>query len=333
MFSAITRAASRLSTIALILLGTVGTIDTASAEFPERPITLIVPFPAGGPTDALARVLGQRMTEELKQPIVVENLGGAASVLGTARAAKAAADGYTILINDLALASAPALKSNLPFDIRADFIPLGLVNAGPMVLIGRKSLLADTAQLLFAKIKAEKDNVKLGHGGIGTNSHMCGLLIQRALGVKVTSVSYRGTGPAMNDLVGGTLDIICDQSTTAIPQVRAGSVVAYGVTSTTRVAAIPDVPTLAEASLVGFDFVIWHGLYAPKGTPDNVMQTLNHALNSSLDDPAIRKRYEEMGRTEFAADQRTPTVHKARLDVEIERLRKLLHDAGTTPEQ
>jgi len=307
-------------------------MDAAFADFPERPITLIVPFAAGGPTDALARLLGQRMSEELKQPIVVENVGGAASVLGTARAAKAAPNGYTILINDLALPSAPMLKSNLPFDVRADFVPLGLINAGPKVLIGRKSLQADTAEQLFKKIKTDKADIKLGHGGIGTNSHMCGLLVQRALGVTVTSVAYRGTGPAMNDLVAGTLDIICDQSTTAIPQVQAASVVAYGVTSTTRIAAIPDVPTLAEVGLTGFDFVIWHGLYAPKGTPDEVVQGLNRALNSSLDDPAIRKRYAEMGRTEFAADQRTPVAHKARLDAEVQRLRRLLHGAGFTPE-
>jgi tripartite-type tricarboxylate transporter receptor subunit TctC len=316
----------------LALLVTIRVIDTAFADFPERPITLIVPFAAGGPTDALARLLGQRMSEELKQPIVVENVGGAASVLGTARAARAAPNGYTILINDLALPSAPMLKSNLPFDVRADFVPLGLINAGPMVLIGRKSLPADTAEQLFTKIKTEKADIKLGHGGIGTNSHMCGLLVQRALGVTVTSVSYRGTGPAMNDLVAGTLDIICDQSTTAIPQVQAGSVVAYGVTSTTRIAAIPDVPTLAEVGLTGFDFVIWHGLYAPKGTPDEVVQSLNRALNSSLDDPAIRKRYAEMGRTEFAAEQRTPVAHKARLDAEVQRLRRLLQDAGFRPE-
>src|SRR5215475_11736661 len=277
---------------------------------------------AAGPADG----------EELKQPIVVENVGGAASVLGTARAAKAAPNGYTILINDLALPSAPMLKSNLPFDVRADFVPLGLINAGPKVLIGRKSLQADTAEQLFKKIKTDKADIKLGHGGIGTNSHMCGLLVQRALGVTVTSVAYRGTGPAMNDLVAGTLDIICDQSTTAIPQVQAASVVAYGVTSTTRIAAIPDVPTLAEVGLTGFDFVIWHGLYAPKGTPDEVVQGLNRALNSSLDDPAIRKRYAEMGRTEFAADQRTPVAHKARLDAEVQRLRRLLHGAGFTPE-
>jgi tripartite-type tricarboxylate transporter receptor subunit TctC len=333
MLCAISCAAKRLQAISLMLVAMLGTAVTASAEFPERPLTLIVPFAAGGPTDALARVLGQRMSEELKQQVVVENVGGASSILGSARASKAAPDGYTILINDLALPSASALKSNLPFDVRADFVALGLINGGPMVLIGRKSLQADTAQQLFAKIRTEKDNIKLGHGGTGTNSHMCGLLIQRALGVTVTAVSYRGTGPAMNDLIGGTLDIICDQSSTAIPQIQAGNVVAHGVTSATRVSAIPDVPTLAEAGLAGFDFVIWHGLYAPNGTPDAIVQILNRALNVSLDDPAIRKRYAEMGRTEFTTDQRTPAAHKARLNAEIERLRKLLQDAGTTPGQ
>src|SRR5262245_12204438 len=247
MFFKVANVASWLSVISLMLLVAIAETRTASADFPERSITLIVPFAAGGPTDALARVLGQRMSEELKQRIVIENVGGASSIVGTARAVKAAADGYTILINDLALASAPALKSNLSFDVRADLVPLGLINGGPMLLIGRRSLQVDTPAQLFARIKTERDNIKLGHGGIGTNSHMCGLLIQRALGVTVTLVSYRGTAPAMNDLLGGTLDIICDQSTTAIPQVQAGNVVAHGVTSQARIGSIPDVPTLAEA--------------------------------------------------------------------------------------
>ena len=291
---------------------------------------MVVPFAAGGPTDAIARLLAQRMSEALKQQIIIENVGGAGSVLGTARVAKAAPDGYTILINDLALPSAPLLRSNLPFDVWTDLIPLGLINAGPMVLISRKSLRAETAGQLFTMIRTEKDNIKLGHGGTGSNSHMCGLLIQQALGVVVTGVPYRGTGPAMTDLLGGTLDILCEQSPTAIPQARGGTVTAHGVTSATRISNLPNVPTLAEAGLAGFDFVVWHGLYAPNGTPEAIVKTLNRALNISLTDPAIRQRYAEMGRMEFSLDQRTPGAHKGRLDAEIVRLRKLLEGAGIT---
>lgn len=308
-------------------------ISPAMAAFPERAITLVVPFAAGGPTDALARLLGQRMSEVIKQPIIIENVGGAGSMLGTARAAKAPPDGYTILINDLALPSAPYLRKSLPINVRTDLTPIGLINAGPLILIARKSMRADTAAQMFALFKAEQTNIKFGHGGTGTNSHMCGLLIQQALGVTFTSVPYRGTGPAMNDLLGGTLDTLCEQSQTALPQVLGDKVTAYGVTSTARIISIPNVPTLAEAGLTGFDFLVWHGLYAPKGTPDTIVEALNRVLNSSLDDPTIRQRYVEMGRIEFPLDQRTPAAHKARLNSEIDRLGKLLEAAGIKPEE
>ncbi len=217
---------------------------TATAQvYPSKPITLIVPFAAGGPTDALARLLGQRMSEVIKQPIIIENIGGAGSMLGTARAAKAPPDGYTILINDLALPSAPYLRKSLPINVRTDLTPIGLINAGPLILIARKSMRADTAAQVLALFKTEQTNIKFGHGGTGTNSHMCGLLIQQALGVTFTSVPYRGTGPAMNDLLGGTLDILCEQSQTALPQVLGDKVTAYGVTSTARITSIPNVPT------------------------------------------------------------------------------------------
>jgi tripartite-type tricarboxylate transporter receptor subunit TctC len=238
---------------------------------------------------------------------------------------------YTILINDLALPSAPYLRKSLPINVRTDLTPIALINAGPLILIARKSMRADTAAQMFALFKAEQ--IKFGHGGTGTNSHMCGLLIQQALGVTFTSVPYRGTGPAMNDLLGGTLDTLCEQSQTALPQVLGDKVTAYGVTSTARIISIPNVPTLAEAGLTGFDFLVWHGLYAPKGTPDTIVEALNRALNSSLDDPTIRQRYVEMGRIEFPLDQRTPAAHKARLNSEIDRLGKLLEAAGIKPEE
>jgi len=311
----------------------VGNLTATAQVYPSKPITLIVPFAAGGPTDALARLLGQRMSEAIKQPIIIENVGGAGSMLGTARAAKAPPDGYTILINDLALPSAPYLRKSLPINVRTDLTPIGLINAGPLILIARKSMRADTAAQALALFKAEQTNIKFGHGGTGTNSHMCGLLIQQALGVTFTSVPYRGTGPAMNDLLGGTLDILCEQSQTALPQVLGDKVTAYGVTSTTRITSIPNVPTLAEAGLTGFDFLVWHGLYAPKGTPDAIVEALNRALKASLDDPTTRQRFAEMGRIEFPVDQRTPTAHKARLNSEIDRLGKLLEAAGVKPEE
>jgi len=307
-------------------------IPSAIAAYPERAITLIVPFAAGGPTDALARLLGQRMSGLLKQPVIIENVGGAGSMLGTARAAKATADGYTILINDLALPSAPFLRKSLPINIRTDLVPLGLINAGAMVLITRKTLRAKSPSDLFALFKFEKTNIKFGHGGTGTNSYMCGLLIQQAVGTSFTAVPYRGSGPAMNDLLGGALDVLCEQSQTAIPQVQGDKVTAYGVTSTARIASLPNVPTLAEAGLTGFEFLVWHGLYAPKGTPSSVIDTLNRAIMTSLDEPTLRQRYAEMGRMEFSPELLTPQAHAARLNAEIDRLGKLLEAAGIKPE-
>lgn len=306
--------------------------QVARAEYPDRPITLVVPFAAGGPTDAIARLLAQQMSVELKQSFVIENVSGVGGALGSARVAKASGDGYTLLINDLALPSAPLLKRTTPFNVSTDFVPIGVLNTGPMVLIARSSIGFASMQELIARLKTGPTPLNLGHSGIGSNSHMCGLLLQSATGVKVTEVAYRGAAPAMNDLVAGTLDIMCEQTATAIPQIEGGAVSPLAVTAPERLASLPKVPTMAEAGLSGFVFELWHGLYAPKGTPDEVVRRLNTALNASLDAPAVAKRYAEMGRSPLAPTLRTPEAHRERLKAEATRLRALLEGAGVKPQ-
>jgi tripartite-type tricarboxylate transporter receptor subunit TctC len=302
----------------------------AAQTYPTRPVTMIVPFAAGGPTDSLARILAQAMSEPLGQQMVLENVPGAGGGLGTARLIRAQADGYTILVHDLALPAGPLLNKNLTYDLNRELEPVGLINAGPMVLISRPGLAPDTASL-FAAIRKNPDRISLGHSGLGTNSHMCGLLVQQALGVKVTEVPYRGAGPAMNDMLAGQLDIMCEQSTTAIPQIQGQKVVPHGVTSAKRLAALPDVPTLAENGIAGFDFSTWHGLYVPANTPGAVIASLNQALQKALSNPNTQSRFAAAGRTEFAMDQRSPAAHRNLLTADQTRIKAALERAGVKP--
>ena len=287
-------------------------LPAQAQTFPERPVTMIVPFAAGGPTDTLARILAQAMAGALAQSVVIENVPGNAGAIGAQRLIRAKPDGYTILISDLALPAAPLLNAAVTYDLARDFTPLGLVNAGPMVLLARSGF-APAPEAAFGQMKAKAKALNLGHSGLGSNSHMCGLLVQQALGATFTEVPYRGAGPAMNDLLAGTLDLMCEQSTTAIPQIEGGKVSAVGVTSPARLPVLPDVPTLAAGGLSGFDFTLWHGLYAPPGTPAAIVGRLNAALRAALADPAVRERYAQAGRTEFPEGELTPDAHRARL--------------------
>lgn len=296
-------------------------------DYPSRAITMIVPFAAGGPTDSLARVLAQAMSDPLRQTVVVENAPGAGGSLGANRLTRADADGYTILLTDLALPAGPILNPNVKYDIGKDFATIGVVNAGPMILISKPGLATDAADL-FKLMKKDASKLTLGHSGVGSNSQMCGLFIQQTLGVKLTEIPYRGAGPAMNDMLSGQLDVMCEQSTTAIPQIEGQKVTAYGVTSPTRLPLFPNLPTLSEAGLAKFEFTVWHGLYAPPATSPAVIQKLNGALQTALASPLARKRFEDAGRVEFAADQRSPEAHRNMLDFESRRLTDALGKAG-----
>lgn len=293
------------------------TSGAQAQTFPTRPITLIVPFAAGGPSDAIARLLGQSMTASLGQQVVIENVAGAGGTAGAARLAKAAPDGYTILIHHVALAAGAALYGNLSYETTNAFAPIGLINYGPMVLLSKKDYPANTIAELLKLVKENGAKTTIAHAGVGSNAHLCGLLLQKALGVTLTEVGYRGTGPAMNDLMGGQVDLLCDQSTTAVPQIQAATVKAFAVTSKERLPVLKDIPTLEQAGLKGFEFVIWHGLYAPKGTPADVIGKLNGALQKALSDEMIVKRFADVGTSVFPPSQRGPDAHGARFAAEI----------------
>ncbi|MEQ1616398.1 MAG: tripartite tricarboxylate transporter substrate-binding protein [Hyphomicrobiaceae bacterium] len=303
-------------------------IQAHAQSWPTKQITLVVPFAAGGPSDVIGRLMADYLGRTLGQQIIVENVGGAGGTLGMDRVAKSDADGYTLLTHHSAFTAAPALYSNLKFDARTAFEPIGLINTGPMVLISRKTLEAKNAAELVAWLKEKGDKATIGFAGVGSNSFICATVLQNLTGTKPSMVPYRGTGPAMNDLVGGQIDVLCDQSTTAVPQVLAGSVKAYAVTSSERSASLPDVPSNKEAGLPGLQVTIWNGLYAPKGTPKAVVEKINAALGKMLTDPEMLKRFDSTGTVAFAADKRSPQAHAAHVTEQFEFFKTMFAKAG-----
>jgi tripartite-type tricarboxylate transporter receptor subunit TctC len=304
---------------------------SAWAEYPEKPVTIVVPFAAGGPTDKVARDLGEALRKELKQPVIIENVGGAGGTLGAAKVAKAAPDGYTLLLYHIGMATSPALYRNLPYKTLDDFEYLGLVNEVPMTLIGRSTLPANNFAELKAWIEANKGKVNLANAGLGAASHLCGLLFQQALKVDMTTVPYKGTAPAMTDLLGGQVDIMCDQTTNTTSQIESGKVKAFAVTTTKRLpapAALAKLPTLDESGLKGFNVSIWHGLYAPKGTPKAVTDKLNTALRAALKDPEFLKREEALGAVVVTDGRLAPAEHKKFVSDEINKWGPAIKAAG-----
>ncbi|NVO14795.1 MAG: tripartite tricarboxylate transporter substrate binding protein BugD [Rhodoplanes sp.] len=293
-----------------------------------QPTTIVVPYAAGGPTDVVARLLADRMGRTLGQTIIVENVAGAGGTIGPARVARSTPDGSTILIHHISLLAAPGLYSNLSYDTRTAFEPVGLVNTGPMVLVGRKTLAPADGAALIPWLKQNGDKVNFAHAGNGTSQHFCTVQLGNVVGFRPSFVSYRGAAPAMNDLVAGQIDMICDQSSNAIPQVQSGTVRAYAVTSKTRLDSIKDVPTMAEVGLPEVDYAVWHGLYVPKGTPPATVEKLNAALRKALDDPLVIERFKELGTTPFPADRRSPAAHATLFSTEFDRLAKLIESAG-----
>lgn len=301
--------------------------------WPERPITLLVPFAPGGPSDAIARLVGDSMSKTFKQQVVVENVSGAGGTLGAARLAKSAPDGYTILIHHVALAAGASLYGNLTYDTATAFEPLGLINTGPMVLAAKKSFEAADAPALLAALKERGPRISVAHAGVGSNAHLCALLLQRAVGANFNLVGYKGTGPAMTDLIGGQVEVLCDQSTNAVPPIHSGSIKGYAVSSKDRLPALKDLPTLQEAGLKNFEFVIWHGLYAPKGAPKELVAKFNEALQTALNEKTILARFEQVGTTVFPEDQRSPEAHAAQLDKEIATWKRVIAESGIQPQK
>jgi tripartite-type tricarboxylate transporter receptor subunit TctC len=297
-------------------------------QYPTKPVTIVVPFAAGGPTDTVARSVGQAMEKSLGTTVIVENKPGAGGTIGVADVARAPADGYKVLIHHIGMATAPALYRKLPFDPLKDLDYVGLINDVPMTLLVRSTLPTKDVKELVAYVKQNKDKVTLANAGIGAASHLCGLLFQQAIETDLTTVPYKGTAPAITDLIGGQVDILCDQTTNTTEQIRGGKVKALALTAPKRLDSLKDLPTSAEAGLPGFELSIWHGMYAPKNTPKPVLDKLVAALQVALKDPALQKRFADLGSTVVSADKQTPDALAKHLKVEIDKWSPIIKKAG-----
>jgi tripartite-type tricarboxylate transporter receptor subunit TctC len=289
---------------------------------------MMVPFAAGGPTDTVARLIARPMGEALKQQIIVENVAGAGGTIAANRVARATPDGYTILIYHIGMSTAPALYRKLPFNPLEDFEYIGLVNEVPMTLVAKRDFPANDLKELIAYVKANKDKVTYANAGLGAASHLCGLLFMTAIGTDVTTVPYKGTAPAMNDLLGGQVDFMCDQTTNTTSQIKAEKIKVYGVTTKKRVGSLPKIPTMDEAGLKGFEVSIWHALYAPKKTPKPVMAALTKALQAALKDATVKQRHIELGAEVVSEKEATPEALRARLKSEIDKWGPIIKKAG-----
>jgi len=316
-----------LSTRILALAAAFVATAAGAQQYPTHPVTLMVPF-APGPTDTVARVIAQSMSKPLGQTIIIENKPSAGGILAPELVKNAKADGYTILIHHIGMATTPFLYRQLRFDPLKDFEYIGLINTVPMTLLGKQNLPPKDLKELLTYIKANKDKVSLANAGIGAASHLCGMLFMSAIQTDLLTVPYKGTGPAMNDLLGGQVDLLCDQTTNTTSQIKGGKVKVYGVTTKTRVASLPDVPTLDQQGLKGFEVSIWHGLYAPKGTPKAAMDKLVAALQSGVKDEEVKKRFADLGATTYPPEQATPAALQAMVKSEMDKWGPLIKKAG-----
>jgi tripartite-type tricarboxylate transporter receptor subunit TctC len=311
-------------------LALAGSATLACADYPDKPVTIVVPFAAGGPTDKIARDLAEALRKPLGQTVIVDNAAGAGGTIGSAKVARATPDGYTLLVHHIGMATAPALYRKLSYKVPEDFETLGLINEAPSVLIAKPGLAANNFAELRQWITANGAKVNLANAGLGSASHLCGLMFQSALKTTMTPVPYKGTAPAMTDLIGGQVDLMCEQAVNAVPQIEGKKVKVYGITSLQRLplAALKDAPTLSEAGLKDFNVQVWHGLYAPKGTPPAVLAKLNAALRVALKDPELIKREEALGLTVVTDERLDPASHRKFVESEKARWAKVIKDAG-----
>jgi tripartite-type tricarboxylate transporter receptor subunit TctC len=304
---------------------------SAHAEYPDKAITIVVPFSAGGPTDKVARDLAEALRKPLGgQSILIENVGGAGGTLGATKVAHAANDGYTLLLHHIGISTAPALYRKMQYKTLEDFEYLGMINEVPMTLIGRSSLPANNYAELAKWIDANKGKINLANAGLGAASHLCGLLFQSSVKVEMQTVPYKGTAPAMNDLLGGQVDLMCDQTTNTTGQIEAGKVKAYAVTTAKRLTtpALKNLPTLDESGVKGFNVSVWHGLYAPKGTPKAATDKINAALRAALKDPDFIKREEALGAVIITDARLGGAEHKKFVEAEINKWGPVIKAAG-----
>lgn len=300
----------------------------AQDDYPSQPITLVVPFSAGGPTDTVTRLIAEPMSEVLGQQIVVQNVTGAGGTLAATQVANAAPDGYTVFIHHIGMSTAPTLYRSLPFDPLEAFQTIGLVTTVPMTIIARPDFEPETLAEVIDYVKANQDTVTYANAGIGAASHLCGMLFMDAIDTQLTTVPYQGTGPALTDLLGGQVDLMCDQTTNTSGQIKAGEVKAYAVTTQQRLDSLPDLPTADEAGLEGFNLGVWHGLYVPAGTPEEIVQELSAALQTALQDENVVARFAELGTAPATQEEATPEAHAELLAAQIELWRPIIEAAG-----
>ena len=316
--------------LACVAAATLGLTSPAFSQvaFPDKPIALVVPFAAGGPTDVVARMIAIPMGKALGQTVLVENAVGAGGTIAAAKVARAAPNGHTIFLHHMGMSTAPALYKKLSFDPLKDFEYIGQVVDVPMTLLARKDFPAANFAELQTYIKAQGNKVSLANAGLGAVSHLCGLLFQSQLGVELNTIPFSGTGPAMNALLGGQVDLLCDQTTQTVPLIKDGRVKVYGVTSLTRLAALPDVPTLNELGLKGFEVKVWHGMYAPKGTPAPVLEKINAALRVAMQDPMVKQRLADLSSDIPPMEKISAAGLKNHLEAEIAKWAPVIKKAG-----
>jgi tripartite-type tricarboxylate transporter receptor subunit TctC len=304
----------------------------AAAQYPDKPITVVVPFAAGGPTDVVTRLLGDHMSRTLGQTIIVENVGGAGGTIGMTRAAQANPDGYTIAVGNTGTQSAaPALYPNLKYDPARSFAQIGITNFTPQAIVAKKSTQASGLKEFIDYLQANSEKLTYGHAGVGSISHVSGLLFNAQFGLKPTLVPYRGTGPALQALVAGQLDYMIDQSLNVIPQIKAGTIKVYAIAAPERLSSLPDAPTASEAG-VDFVFRAWNAMVAPKGTPNEIVGRLADALSKALDDPNVQARYNELGSSVPTGDERGPAGLQKLVETEMARITPVIKAAGVTAE-
>ena len=317
------------SVVAALALG----FGAASAQdYPSGPVTIVVPFSAGGPTDTVTRLIAESMSQTLGEQIIVENVGGAGGTLGARRVAQAEPDGYTLLVHHIGMATSATLYRTLPYDPRSAFAPIGLITEVPMTLVGRPDFPPADLPELVSYVKENADQVLYAHAGIGAASQLCGMLIMQALDTQLTTVPYQGTGPAMTDLMGGQVDFMCDQTTNTTNPIKAGSIKAYAAFTEERLDVLPDLPTADEAGLEGIEIAIWHGLYAPAGTPEDVVAKLSDALKTALASERVVQRFAELGTAPVPPEAAMPAALQEKLLSEIERWRPVIEEAGVYAE-
>ncbi len=315
----------RRRTLAAALLVAAG--SAAAQDYPARPITIVVPAAAGGPTDTISRVTAQAMSKLLGQQILIENVGGAGGTIGTGRVVRAAPDGYTLLIYHVGLATAATLYRQLPYDTKQAFAPVGLITDAPMTIIARSDFPPNTLGELIPHLKS-REKTTIGNAGVGSAAHLCGLLFMSETKLRLTTVPYRGTAPVMNDLIGKQIDMACDQATNTTGPILGKQIKAYAVTTKARLKTLPDIPTADEAGLKDFELNIWHGLFAPKGTPPAIVQELSTVLKTALKEPEVVKRFNDISTEPVAENRATPDIAQGTLVREIDRWAPIIKAAG-----